>query len=518
MNFENFTLRTGASLLDTLTSALYADPIVVFREYVQNAVDSFTSSRKPLEASRIEIRIEEKENRITVWDNGPGIPSEQFIECMTSLGDSTKYGNHKNVGFRGIGRLAGLSFCEKLYFINKSNAEKPQFFSLSGRDYRKILEEKERGTQSLQDVLKDITSDDQPDYWVNDGKGGFEVLMCGVKEELWGCIHKEKRKINSDRETVVLKPSNAFIKELSLLLPVPYHDNFSFSRRIKDDYQQYLQQDLSQREFDIRLNGDKLFKPFKDIDNTDFLIQPIRIFPNADSESSIVIGVLWLNFYYVFKAMKDNWGIAVRSKNILVNSGAIVAEEAANDFNAVTSFGQYLSALKGVSGELLLDTNLLSDNSRRDWFRMERTSLQLRSQLCQLMNRIHSYRYKISQYVHKKHKTQEDKDIVIKAYEALVVLEKQENKNCHIENFIQQQLKKEDEYIVDERADERDVMSDLYSSAQRRFYKQIMLYIYEYFGTSSKDITDYYKLKSFVVKKLNRESESESTNSEVSNA
>jgi hypothetical protein len=134
------------------------------------------------------------------------------------------------------------------------------------------------------------------------------------------------------------------------------------------------------------------------------------------------------------------------------------------------------------------------------------------------MNRIHSYRYKISQYVHKDNKTQKDKDTVIQAYEALVSPEKEELKNCHIENFIQQQLSKEKEYKIDERADERDVMSDLYSSAQRRFYKQIMLYIHEYFNVPNRDITDYYKLKSFIVKKLNRDSENESARSEVDDA
>lgn len=31
----------GLRLLETLTSALYEDPIVFFREYVQNSADSF---------------------------------------------------------------------------------------------------------------------------------------------------------------------------------------------------------------------------------------------------------------------------------------------------------------------------------------------------------------------------------------------------------------------------------------------------------------------------------------------
>jgi len=517
MKTEKFTLHTGASLLDTLTSALYADPIVVFREYVQNAVDSFTSSNSNLFSSRIEIKIEETENRITIWDNGTGIPSDKFIERMTSLGNSTKYGNHDNVGFRGIGRLAGLSFCEKLYFVNKVDTKSPQFFSLSGKDYRKILESRDRGSQSLGEVLDNITSTERPEHWHNDGKVGFEVIMCGVKEELWACIHKEKRK-STDSKAGALNPTDVFKNELALLLPVPYDSNFTYSQRIKDAYRRYLRRDLSSREFDIRLNGEKLVKPFSNIENADFLIYPIQIFSKTDSEQPLVIGVIWLNFYYVFKAIKNNWGIAVRSKNMLVNSGAIVAEEAANDFDAVTSFGQYLSALKGVTGELLLDTDLLSDNSRRDWFRMESNSLQLRNQLCQLMNRIHSYRYKISQYVHKDNKTQKDRDIVTQAYVALVSPEKEEFKNCHIENFIQQQLSKEKEYEIDERADERDVISDLYSSAQRRFYKQIMLYIHEYFNVSNRDITDYYKLKSFIVKKLNRESEIKSACSEVDDA
>ena len=56
---ENF--RTGARLLETLTSALYADPIIVFREYVQNAVDSFRRSDNSTEhVVDITINIDKK--------------------------------------------------------------------------------------------------------------------------------------------------------------------------------------------------------------------------------------------------------------------------------------------------------------------------------------------------------------------------------------------------------------------------------------------------------------------------
>ena len=38
------SIGMGIRLLETLTSALYEDPIVLFREYVQNAVDSFNNN------------------------------------------------------------------------------------------------------------------------------------------------------------------------------------------------------------------------------------------------------------------------------------------------------------------------------------------------------------------------------------------------------------------------------------------------------------------------------------------
>ena len=59
--------------------------------------------------------------------------------------------------------------------------------------------------------------------------------------------------------------------------------------------------------------------------------------------------------------------------------------------------------------------------------------------------------------------------------------------------------------IIDEKSDVRDVKG--YSKAQTAFYKKIMDYLYEYcdqeFGRLR--LTDYYALKSYVVKRLNEE-------------
>ena len=58
----------GIRLLETLTSALYEDPIVLFREYVQNSADAFI--RHPAKDSKIEITINQNHRTIELIENG----------------------------------------------------------------------------------------------------------------------------------------------------------------------------------------------------------------------------------------------------------------------------------------------------------------------------------------------------------------------------------------------------------------------------------------------------------------
>ena len=237
----------------------------------------------------------------------------------------------------------------------------------------------------------------------------------------------------------------------------------------------------------------------------DFCIIPVRIrdlhnTSNEQSPESKIIGLLWMSFDYVFKAVKNNFGIAVRSKNMLVRGGSVLAEEASNSCDAITTYGQYLSAIKGVTGELLLETEFLLDNSRRDWFKVDMNSLQLRDQLCHLMNLIHDYRYKISRYMHNDQRTETDKKLVIDAYKRLVA--GNETDTTPIEQYIDRKEQEENAGEKDTRADIRDILG--YTMTQKLFYKTLMMSIYDYF--ENLDIIDYYALKGHVLRSLNRES------------
>jgi molecular chaperone HtpG len=519
---ETDGVKTGARLLETLTSALYADPIVVFREYVQNAIDSFIASSQQWDF-RIDINLFFNERKIVIRDNGGGIPDSSFVGTMMCLGKSSKKGDQ--MGFRGIGRLAGLSFCDKLQFRNRYNQNGSlQTFSLDGKIYRKILSEVDGGSLSLDEVMNRIKSistqndNDSGEWW------SFEVSLFDVSSELLDCIYAERKyarsigqsEANSESFSENTKPTDNFVNAVSMLLPVPYAKGFIRRDEIAKKYKDWIGGDICKREFKIFINGEQLFKPFNIDTAMDFCIIPMRIKnlckPCDDqSQGSEIIGLLWMSFDYVFKAMKKNFGIAVRSKNMLVRGGSVLAEEAANSRDAITTYGQYLSAIKGVTGELLLETDLLSDNARRDWFKVDANSLQLREQLCHLMNRMHNYRYKISRYMHNDRRTDIEKQQVIEAYRELVA-DKSNDVVMAIERYIESIVQQENAAEKDDKADIRDILG--YTMTQKRFYRELMLLIYNYFERyGSKEITEYYSLKSYVLKFLNRESiDSEATN------
>jgi hypothetical protein len=511
---ETNGLRTGASLLETLTSALYADPIVVFREYVQNAIDGFSRSHPKSPGFKVDISLLPGQKQIVIYDNGGGIPTDKFDETMRGLGRSTKTSGQ--LGFRGIGRFAGLSFCNKLHFINRGGQE-TQVFSFDGEKYRKILLDDKMKYWALDKVIEEIVSTkSQSDVLqglsIKDDYS-FMVLLENVSDDLLDCIYQNKptRGRSGEQEKIAIvestNPTEDFFNSLSLLLPVPYIKGFTDADKIRQKYSEWFKAELSSREFDVYLNAKQLFKPFQDATGTDFRILPIKIMDLLDDEDKQsrapqTIGLLWMRFDYVFKAVKQNWGIAVRSKNMLVRGGSVLAEVDAEDRDAITSYGQYLSAIKGVTGELLLETQCLLDNSRRDWFKMDKNSLQLRNQLCKLVSRMHIYRYKISHYMHNDRKPEEEKQQVIAAFRDLVCEMKDDTDATAVEQYMAERIREENANEIDERADERDILG--YTTTQKRFYRTLMMAVYDYF--EKKEITEYYALKCHVLQNLNCDS------------
>src|SRR5207302_5043933 len=61
---------------------------------------------------------------IRIRDNGTGVPWSRFTRQLTAVGASGKRGS-KARGFRGVGRLAGLGYCQEVIFRSRTSGEAP---------------------------------------------------------------------------------------------------------------------------------------------------------------------------------------------------------------------------------------------------------------------------------------------------------------------------------------------------------------------------------------------------------
>ncbi len=111
----------GANILENLTTGMYQDSKVIYREYIQNACDQIDkaydmgllhlgspNNLSDLGSGRIDIWLDADKRTISIEDNATGICMADFEKTLADIANSDKkLGEDK--GFRGIGRLCGLA-------------------------------------------------------------------------------------------------------------------------------------------------------------------------------------------------------------------------------------------------------------------------------------------------------------------------------------------------------------------------------------------------------------------------
>lgn len=116
----------GKYTLESITNGLYASPLDMYREYIQNSVDAIDNAIQyeilSSSEAKIEIRLDSNDRNISIRDNGSGIPVKKAINTLIDIGNSKKT-RVESRGFRGIGRLSGLGYCDKLIFTTSSFGE-----------------------------------------------------------------------------------------------------------------------------------------------------------------------------------------------------------------------------------------------------------------------------------------------------------------------------------------------------------------------------------------------------------
>lgn len=208
----------GKDVLELFAGAMYADPLSVFREYVQNAADALDEARKeaqtPNAEADVSIVFDQVARSIRIRDFGAGLSNSQFVRRLTSIGASKKRGTTAR-GFRGIGRLSGLGYCQELIFRSRSQGDKKvREMKWDGR----ILRERLRDASfdgSLSDLVRevavvtDLPAAEYPAHF-------FEVELSKVL------------RVRND----ILLNEEAVRGYLSEVAPVPFNPDFEFGARI----------------------------------------------------------------------------------------------------------------------------------------------------------------------------------------------------------------------------------------------------------------------------------------------
>lgn len=211
----------GQDVLELLSSSMYVNPLSVFREYIQNAVDSIDDAiaaglLSSINEGQIYVNLDHIDRRVVIRDNGIGISNDQFAARMLSLGASAKKGTNAR-GFRGVGRLSALGYVQQLVFRSRAKGDTDVYEAVwDGRVVKRLLASKNshNNLQSIVDeavALKRLDPEDYPTHF-------FEVELV------------KPRRIANDRLLNEVELENF----ISQVCPCPFAPEFSFGQKISE--------------------------------------------------------------------------------------------------------------------------------------------------------------------------------------------------------------------------------------------------------------------------------------------
>jgi molecular chaperone HtpG len=211
-------LVIGKDILELLSTSMYVDPMSMYREYIQNSADAVDLARAAgilKGPGRVDIRIDQSARSVFIRDNGCGLAQGDFVHHLTALGSSKKRGTRAR-GFRGVGRLAGLAFCQELIFRARQDGEdNVHELRWDSREVRALLRSADNSSDLREIVSKTIQTRDVP------GRGWplrfFEVELRGMVR------HRDDRLLNED----------LVANYLAQVAPVSFSPDFRFGEQIR---------------------------------------------------------------------------------------------------------------------------------------------------------------------------------------------------------------------------------------------------------------------------------------------
>ena len=356
----------GVNILEILTTGMYRDARVIFREYIQNSCDQIDIAVQndllaPNEG-QVELWIDGAKRYVSIEDNATGINAELFKQTLYSIGESSKtLGESK--GFRGIGHWCGLGYCKTLVFTSKAKGENIEsVMTCDAEKMRRMMDEHnlQKARYTVDDVLR-ATIEFIENKTNNIKARYFKVELFGIRD-----VHSE---LCSEQQ----------VKDyLAFVAPVGYSPAFRFRRDIHK-HASLIGQPI--QEYNIFVGGEKILKKYTPSFSTyskgEDTVTDVDFHEFKDAKGNLVA---WLWFgISSFKAqiLKENKmrGIRLRTQNIQIGDDDALQKLFKEDR------GQYYFV-----GEIFAIAKDLIPNSQRDYFNENEARLQFEKLLSDFFN------------------------------------------------------------------------------------------------------------------------------------
>jgi len=306
----------GKDVLELLSSSMYVNVLSVYREYVQNAADSIDIAKESgllsKGAGRVHLSVDPQRRVARIRDNGVGLQRKDFVERLIAFGASNKRGTRAR-GFRGVGRLAGLGYCQELIFRAKA-ADETHISELrwDGRKLKSLIRS-EQYSDNLERLVRDVVAArtfidaTMPLHF-------FEVELVGIVRH------------GSD----VLMDSAAIQKYLEQIAPIPFAPEFSYGAQIEEALKPHV--NLGNAEITINDGERPLYRPYRDqfqarkgVGDRFEDLQPVSI-PNSDGGIAAVGWILHHGYLGAFPKTSPIKGLRLRSGNIQIGEAELLDE------------------------------------------------------------------------------------------------------------------------------------------------------------------------------------------------
>jgi len=297
----------GKDVLELLSSSMYVNALSIYREYVQNSADAIEEAAATglldRGKGRVDISVDPVKRNVRVRDNGTGVGKVDFVQTLIDLGASRKRGS-KARGFRGVGRLAGLGYCQELIFRSRAEGDK---------EVSELIWDCRRLRTALRDSSFVGTAE--------------ELIKNVVKVRSFVSGELPTRFFEVELATVVRHGDDSLVNEakihdyLSQVAPVPFDPEFRFAKSI----QEHLRA-LGIGSIFIYLNGEgkPVYRPFQNSfearKGASDEFTDLKVF-NLKGDGEDLLATIWL-LHHGYRGAIDNnaliKGLRLRLGNIQV--------------------------------------------------------------------------------------------------------------------------------------------------------------------------------------------------------